>query len=137
MLASSSADGALIISSFVSGFYRRKTGGLLFHRLYELDYDEVSHEYRMVDDFKPEASGIEDAIKHAGKKKAPDKDTQVWAPETGDVAIVKTAAWSRNVALHRAVWHTGGGLGTAGWLASGGYSGIVRVEMVNGRTLDR
>lgn len=135
MLASAASDGALIISSFASGFYRRKLAGLLFHRLYELDYDEITDEYRMVDDFKPEASGIEEAIKHAGKKKASEKDVQVWAPDEGDVAVVKTAAWSRNIALHRAVWHTGAGLGSAGWLASGGYSGIVRVEAVAGKLL--
>lgn len=124
-----------MLSSFAGGFYRRKLAGLLFYRLYELDYDEISEEYRMVDNFKPEASGIEEAIKHAGKKKASEKDVQVWAPEKGDVAVVKTAAWSRNVALHKAVWHTGSGLSSAGWLASGGYSGIVRVEYVKGKLL--
>ncbi|BEJ11379.1 hypothetical protein CspHIS471_0108010 [Cutaneotrichosporon sp. HIS471] len=135
MIASAASDGALIISTFSLGFYRRKLAGLLYYRLYELDYDEVSGEYRMVDDFKPETSGIEEAIKHAGKKKSSAKDAQMWAPEKGDVQTIKTAAWSRNVSLHRTVWHTGGGLGSAGWLASGGYSGIVRVETMTARLL--
>ncbi|KLT42280.1 hypothetical protein CC85DRAFT_285684 [Cutaneotrichosporon oleaginosum] len=135
MVASAASDGALILSSFALGFYRRKLAGLLYYRLYELDWDEVSGEYRMVDDFKPETSGIEEAIKHAGKKKSSAKDAQMWAPEKGDVQTIKTAAWNRNVGIHRAVWHTGAGIGNAGWLASGGYSGIVRVEVITARLL--
>lgn len=78
---------------------------------------------RIIDAYQPEHSTIE----ATNKRKE----------ENRDDTAVKTAAWDREVGLHRAVWQNVNGIRNAGWLASGGYAGIVRVEEVRGTELWR
>lgn len=78
---------------------------------------------RICDGFMPDHSTIEATNKR--------KDANT------DDSAVKTAAWDREVGLHRAAWQNGNGIRHAGWLASGGYSGIVRVEEIRGTKLWR
>lgn len=78
---------------------------------------------RISDSFMPDHSTIEATNKR--------KD------ENRDDCAVKTAAWDREVGLHRACWQNSNGIRNAGWLASGGYAGIVRVEEVRGTKLWR
>ena len=68
MLASGSADGSVKIGSSLNGLHRKRHHvSLLFqgedwltrqniidHRSFEMDYDEHTKEYRMVEDFVPE-----------------------------------------------------------------------------------
>ncbi|EKD05126.1 hypothetical protein A1Q2_00592 [Trichosporon asahii var. asahii CBS 8904] len=130
MVAAAAADGGLTISSAATGFFRRKGVGLFYVRLYEVDYDEkidtdpertLKGTIRITDAFLPDHSTIEATNKR--------KD------ENRDDAAVKTAAWDREVGLHRAVWQNANGIKHAGWLASGGYAGIVRIEEVRGARL--
>lgn len=134
MIAAAAADGGLTVSSAATGFFRRKGVGLFYVRLYEVDYDEnmgasdgdgrrLKGTIRVTDAFHPDHSTIEATNKR--------KD------ENRDDCAVKTAAWDREVGLHRACWQNSNGIRNAGWLASGGYAGIVRVEEVRGTKLWR
>lgn len=140
MIAAAAADGGLTVSSAATGFFRRKGVGLFYVRLYEVDYDEnmaseasdpstggggrrLKGTVRVTDAFHPDHSTIEATNKR--------KD------ENRDDCAVKTAAWDREVGLHRACWQNSNGIRNAGWLASGGYAGIVRVEEVRGTKLWR
>jgi len=72
--------------------------------------------------------GIEDAVGRTlmnPKKRSNAKD-----------ALVKLSNWDAHIGIHRVVWQNGGGLGRAGWLASGGASGLLRAEWVAGRFRD-
>lgn len=110
---------------------------MLFQRLYEIDYDEHTGEYRMAQDFMAESTGLEEATSKANHKSSRTKGSKAdaQAPTTGDPATVKTGAWRQNVGVHRVVWHSGSGIARAGWIASGGWSGIVRVENLRGQWL--
>ena len=107
---------------------------MLFQRLYELDYDTHTGEYRMTHGFMAETAGLEEATSKASHRKQKTKSHQAdaMAPTKGVDALVKTAVWTRNVALHRTAWQSGAGIGAAGWLASAGFSGVVRVEAMSG-----
>lgn len=135
MIASASSDGSVLVSSCGMGFYRRKQGGMLFQRLYELDYDSHTGEYRMSEQYRAEASGLEEATSKATHKVSRTKGSkaEAMAPTTGDAAVVKTGAWNERVGVHRVAWQSGAGISRANWIASGGWSGIVRVEMLMGK----
>lgn len=70
----------------------------------------------------PEAVGGRRLGKRAGKAAAGDIEAS---------AVAKTAAWSPHVGIHRVAWHNAGGLSKAGWVASGGAAGLVRVDWVS------
>lgn len=70
----------------------------------------------------PEAVGARRLGKRAGKGAAGDVESS---------ATAKSAAWSPHVGIHRVAWHNAGGLGKAGWVASGGAAGLVRVDWVS------
>lgn len=78
---------------------------------------------RVTDSFMPDHSTIEATNKR--------KD------ENRDDTAVKTAAWDREVGLHCVAWQNGNGLRHAGWIASAGWTGIVRVEEIRGSKLWR
>lgn len=130
MVASAGSDGSVNIANYGMGFYRRKMGGLLYQRLYELDYDEHADEYRMSESFMPEASSLDEAVKYA-KKRSIKNNVPEYPPTEGDVTKVKTGVWSRNVGIQKIAWQNGAGIGRAGWLASGGGAGLVRVDKIN------
>ncbi|WRT70352.1 uncharacterized protein IL334_007350 [Kwoniella shivajii] len=127
MLVSAGSDGALILTNFYTGFYRKRKAPLGFHRLYEMDYSESRDEYRIVDDFLPESQTLENAISrrppNIARRATHDTPSQ----------LLKTAAWKPEVGLHKVAWNEGCGLSKAGWLASGGASGLGRVEWIEGR----
>lgn len=81
----------------------------------------------MTDSFMPESSSLEDALKHS-KKKGTKGNGSDQAPMDGDVTSIKTAVWARNVGIHKVSWHSGAGIKSAGYLASGGYAGLVRID---------
>lgn len=64
----------------------------------------------------------------AGKVSVSSKSRGKTGPET-----IKSANWSPHVGLHRTRWNNAGGIFRAGWLVSGGASGLGRVDFVKGR----
>jgi hypothetical protein len=47
--------------------------------------------------------------------------------------LIKTSTWAPQVGIHRTAWQNGAGIGNAGWLASGGASGLGRIDWIAGR----
>ncbi|WWC94831.1 hypothetical protein V866_001681 [Kwoniella sp. B9012] len=127
MLVSAGSDGALIMTNFNAGFFRKRKIPLAMHRLYEIDYSEISDEYRLIDDILPESQTLENATSrrppNIAKRATHDPPTH----------LLKTAAWRPEVGIHKVTWNDGCGLARAGWLASGGASGLGRVEWIEGR----
>lgn len=89
--------------------------------------------YRLSDDFLPEAQlldvvqygrgrggGVGGGGNGGGEREGENKDHS------------KIGAWSPQVGIHRCTWNNAAGLGQAGWMASGGASGLGRVEWVQG-----
>ncbi|RSH91739.1 hypothetical protein EHS25_009108 [Saitozyma podzolica] len=85
MTVTAGSDGSVLLGSYQAGFRRDRKAPLLFHRLFEMDYDVETGEYRMTDDFMPETMSVEMAGRRP-KKKAVDAAL--------DPTVVKTAAWS-------------------------------------------
>ncbi|WWD19510.1 hypothetical protein CI109_103971 [Kwoniella shandongensis] len=127
MLLSGGADGAVILTNLHTGFYRRRKAPLVQERLYEVDYNATTGEFRIIDDILPEAISLEVATSRRPASSARRGDNE---PPSH---LLKTAAWSPNVGIHKVAWNNGGGLGQAGWVVSGGASGLGRVEWVEGR----
>nr|XP_019010200.1 uncharacterized protein I206_04668 [Kwoniella pini CBS 10737]OCF48981.1 hypothetical protein I206_04668 [Kwoniella pini CBS 10737] len=127
MLISAGSDGALTLSNFNLGFYRKRKAPLALQRLYEIDYSEIRDEYRLLDDFSPETLGLENATSR--------RPPNIAKRATNDPPshLVKTAAWRPEVGIHKVVWNDVCGLGRAGWVASGGASGLGRIEWIEGR----
>lgn len=93
-----------------------------------MDYDEHTGEYRMLDNFATEDISIDYALqKNSSKAKG------TAHPLEGNPIVIKTGNWSPHVGVHRSCWNNNGGLGKAGWIASGTASGIGRVDILHGR----
>ncbi|ORX40716.1 hypothetical protein BD324DRAFT_647634 [Kockovaella imperatae] len=126
MAVSGGADGAVLLSNLNRGWHKRKGAPVHFLRRFEMDYDHESGTYRMVDQFHQESVMAQDAIDRGTKlKKGGDA--------LADPAFMKSVAWSPHCAIHKVTWNSANGLNSAGWLASGMASGLVRVEWVSGR----
>ncbi|WVR00359.1 hypothetical protein IAU59_007502 [Kwoniella sp. CBS 9459] len=127
MLVSSGADGVLMLADYSTGFHRKRKEPLKMQRLYELDYNATTDEYRLFDDILPESQTIETATAR--------RPPVIAKRATHDPAsnILKTGAWSPHVGIHKARWNDACGIGRAGWIVSGGASGLGRVEWVEGR----
>ncbi|KAK8853096.1 hypothetical protein IAR55_003797 [Kwoniella newhampshirensis] len=130
MLVSGGTDGAVILGNYHTGFYRNRKMPLVQERLYEVDYNATTGEYRILDDILPEAISLE-----AASSRRPAASSRRGHNEPPS-HLLKTGAWSPHVGIHQVVWNNGGGLGKAGWVASGGASGLGRVEWVEGRWRD-
>ncbi|KAK4689340.1 transcription factor C subunit 6, partial [Tremellales sp. Uapishka_1] len=118
VLASAGADGVVQLANYQTGFFRRRGTMMLVEKIYQIDYDTHSGEYRMLDDFVPEPIPVE-----SGMTKA-QRETQ---------NLVKTGNWLPQVGIHCVCWQSGGGIGRAGLLVSGGASGLARVDFMRGR----
>ncbi|WVR07791.1 hypothetical protein IAU60_004834 [Kwoniella sp. DSM 27419] len=127
MLLSAGADGVLMLCDFNVGFFRKKKAPMIMQRLYEMDYNETTDEYKMVDDILPEAQTMDEA---ASRRTTIVAKRGIAEPPSH---MLNVAAWSPHVGIHKVVWNTGGGLGRAGWAASGSASGLGRVEWIEGR----
>lgn len=113
---------------------KHKHQTITLDRLYEMDYNTLTDTYRLSDDFLPEPQPLD--IVQYGKP----RDTaggggggeSQKSRESQNRGYSKIGAWSPEVGIHRCVWNNGGGLGQAGWVGSGGASGVGRVEWVEG-----
>lgn len=93
-----------------------------------MDYDLHTGEYRMVDNF-----AVEDiSLDYANQRNVNKSKSSVHSLE-GNPIVIKTGNWSPHVGVHRSCWNNNGGLGKAGWIASGTASGLGRVDIVHGR----
>jgi transcription factor C subunit 6 len=115
-------------------FYTRANAnkqGMIFQRLFEIDYGIYTGEYRIIDDYLPVELALEAAQqKNANKAKGTGHSLE------GNQVAAKSADWSLNVAIHKVCWNNNNGLGRAGWAASGSASGIGRVDIIRGRFIN-
>jgi transcription factor C subunit 6 len=102
---------------------------MVFQRLFEIDYDIFSGEYRMVDDFLP----VELSLEAAQQKNASKKGKDAVHSLEGNQVAAKSADWALNVGIHKVCWNNNNGLGRAGWAASGTASGVGRIDIIRGR----
>jgi len=103
---------------------------MIFQRLFEIDYDTFTGEYRIIDDFLP----VEMSLEAAQQKNSNKKQGSGHSLEGNQVAA-KSGDWSLNVAVHKVCWNNNNGLGRAGWAASGTASGLGRIDIIRGRFL--
>lgn len=149
MVLSASADGSVILTNLHAGWFRRRgvvcspsfdflelmrlivVQGMTYQRLFEMDYDDHTGEYRMVDNFVMEDISLD----YAAQKNISKSKTLGTNPLEGNPIVIKTGNWSPHVGVHRSCWNNNGGLGKAGWISSGTASGLGRVDIVHGRFL--
>lgn len=95
-----------------------------------MEYNGVIDTYRLADDFLPEAQLL-DVVQY-GRERGGGEGKGGGSEGGGEKDHSKIGAWSPQVGIHRCTWNNAGGLGQAGWMASGGASGLGRVEWVQG-----
>ncbi|EIW71800.1 hypothetical protein TREMEDRAFT_27087 [Tremella mesenterica DSM 1558] len=123
MVLTAGTDGSTILSNYKAGYHRARGEGLNSQRIFEIDYDEYTEEYRMVDNIAPEVISVEASFGRTAKNARP----------TFDPRVSKTVHWSPRVGVHRVRWNDSNGLKNAGWFVSGTASGLGRVECLKGR----
>ncbi|WVO21103.1 uncharacterized protein IAS62_002407 [Cryptococcus decagattii] len=132
MVTTASADGAVIMVNHIDGVLR-STGArtITLDRLYEIEYNGVMDTYRLSDDFLPEAQLL-DVVQYGRGRGGGGGGGNGGEREGENKEHSKIGAWSPQVGIHRCTWNNAAGLGQAGWMASGGASGLGRVEWVEG-----
>ena len=101
---------------------------MIYQRLFEIDYDTFSGEYRILDDFLPEEMSLDGAQqKNNNKAKGTSHSLE------GNPLVAKSGDWSPHVGVHQVCWNNNNGLGKAGWVASGTASGLGRIDIIRGR----
>ncbi|KIR62394.1 hypothetical protein I314_03334 [Cryptococcus bacillisporus CA1873] len=132
MVTTASADGAVIMVNHIDGVLR-STGArtITLDRLYEIEYNGVMDTYRLSDDFLPEAQLL-DVVQYGRGRGGGVGGGGNGGGEGENKDHSKIGAWSPQVGIHRCTWNNAAGLGQAGWMASGGASGLGRVEWVEG-----
>ncbi|KAI0345393.1 hypothetical protein BDW22DRAFT_1354319 [Trametopsis cervina] len=113
-LAVGVADGSCQTTNTLRNTRRGGTVPFLSHKIYQLDYNRDSGEYRMLEHFLPKEI---EKIAVAKMKSAP-KAIGAWPPQVG---------------VTRVVWNNGNGLGRASLLASTTASGLCRIDWLVGR----
>ncbi|ODO10251.1 hypothetical protein I350_02480 [Cryptococcus amylolentus CBS 6273] len=124
MVMSGSADGSVMMTNQFDPLRRVGQGGrqLESHTIYTLSHSPLLNAYRLTDDHLPTSTPLANLT---GK------------PPKGEPAYnVKHPAWDVSVGVGAVRWNCAGGLGQAGWCASGTGVGIGRVDWVDGRYLD-
>ncbi|KAF9532755.1 hypothetical protein CPB83DRAFT_806345 [Crepidotus variabilis] len=125
-LAISAADGSCLTTNMYRS-QRRVAVPSFVHRIYQMDYNRQTREYRMLDRFLPqEASERPSTAKAANSKQ---KATSL----KSSVASTSSSAWPQQVGVHCVVWNSGNGLNASGLLASGTASGLCRIDNLEGR----
>ncbi|KAL5529271.1 hypothetical protein ACEPAG_5256 [Sanghuangporus baumii] len=128
-LALGSADGSALITNMLRPTRRTASTPFLYHKIFQMDYNRTTGEYRMLDQFLPheipDRSGASAAKK--GKKQA---------AEPFRTGIQGTGAWSPEVSVTRVSWNNGAGLARAPLLASATASGICRIDWLLGHFQD-
>jgi len=103
---------------------------MVYNRLFEMDYDLHTGEYRMLDDFQPEEITLDGAAqKNSNRAKGTEHSLE------GNPLVAKSGDWPVEVGVHKICWNNNNGLGRANWIASGTASGLCRIDIVRGRFL--
>lgn len=152
MVVTAGADGAVIVVNHADGVLRstgarvcpffspphipadaqkHKHQTITLDRLYEMDYNTLTDTYRLSDDFLPEPQPL-DIVQYGKPRDTAGGGGGGESRESQNRGYSKIGAWSPEVGIHRCVWNNAGGLGQAGWVGSGGASGVGRVEWVEG-----
>ncbi|CAK5284390.1 unnamed protein product [Mycena citricolor] len=128
-LAIGSADGVCSTTNMLRS--NRRSGSVPFfvHKIYQLDYNRKTEEFRMLEHFLPlEAQDRPTQTKMKTEKAA--------AKQNNLITPVGTGVWPREVGVHKVVWNSGNGLGSAPLLASATGCGLCRIDVVWGRWLN-
>jgi transcription factor C subunit 6 len=99
------------------------------HKIYQLDYNRSSKEFRMLERFLPQETLDKPATAKAKAK--PDAGSSELAASVPPA----TGVWPPSIGVHRVVWNNGNGLSGASLLGSATASGICRVDWLEGRWL--
>jgi transcription factor C subunit 6 len=106
---------------------------ILNHRIYQLDYNATTGQYRMLDHLLPRESGSSEGPSYT--------ESAIKANATGSEEIRErfekgapepSALWPTNVGVNAVAWNSGCGLASAPWLASGMACGLVRADYLEG-----
>ncbi|KAF7346119.1 Pre-mRNA splicing factor [Mycena sanguinolenta] len=129
-LAVASADGACSTTNSLRSTRRGGSVPFFVHKIYQLDYNRNTKEFRMLERFFPlEAQDRPTQTKAIRAEKAKGKDNTYVAPTS-------TGTWPEQVGVQRVVWNCGNGLAASSLLASSTASGLCRVDVVWGRWLN-
>ncbi|KAJ6509010.1 hypothetical protein C8R45DRAFT_969593 [Mycena sanguinolenta] len=129
-LAVGSADGACSTTNTLRSTRRGGSVPFFVHKVYQLDYNRKTKEFRMLERFFPlEAQDRPTQTKAIRAEKAKGKDNTYVAPTS-------TGTWPEQVGVQRVVWNCGNGLAASSLLASSTASGLCRVDVVWGRWLN-
>ncbi|WVQ73022.1 hypothetical protein IAR50_002585 [Cryptococcus sp. DSM 104548] len=122
MVMSGSADGTLMMTNQFDALRRVDTGGrrMESHTIYALEYAPALGAYRITDDFLPASTLLASLT-----AKTPENEL-----------AAKHPMWDARVGVSAVRWNCAGGLGQAGWCASGTCAGVGRVDWVAGRFHD-
>ncbi|KAF9556184.1 hypothetical protein CPC08DRAFT_694740 [Agrocybe pediades] len=124
-LAIGSADGTCSTTNMLRSTRRGGSVPFFVYKIFQMDYNRNTKEYRMLDRFLPQESFDRPTATRASKtKKGADEEPKIPA---------STGAWPREVGIHRVVWNNGNGLASSCLLAAGSASGLCRVDVLWGR----
>ncbi|PPQ65649.1 hypothetical protein CVT24_011803 [Panaeolus cyanescens] len=123
-LAVGAADGSCSTTNTLRSTRRGGTVPFFVYKVFQMDYNRHTKEFRMLDHFLPQESVDRPSAARSAKDKGKDKDFYP-PPSCG--------AWPPEVGVHRVVWNCGNGLASCGLLAAGTSSGLCRVDWVLGR----
>ncbi|KAF9075115.1 hypothetical protein BDP27DRAFT_1315519 [Rhodocollybia butyracea] len=124
-LAVGAADGTCTTTNLLRSTRRGGSVPFFAHKIYQMDYNRTTKEFRMLEKFFPKETQDRGAANNPNNFKLKNNANE----ERG------TGVWPREVGIHRVVWNSVGGLGGAGLLASATGSGLCRVDALTGRWL--
>ncbi|KDR73824.1 hypothetical protein GALMADRAFT_72049 [Galerina marginata CBS 339.88] len=127
-LAVGAADGSCSTTNTLRSTRRGGSVPFFVHKIFQMDYNRNTKEYRMLDRFLPQESLDRPTATRASKAKDKDKPDEPPTPFPAS-----TGAWPREVGVHRVAWNSGNGLASCGLLAAGTSSGLCRVDVLWGR----
>lgn len=105
------------------------------HKIFQLDYNTRTGQYRILDHFLPRESGTSEgpSFTESAKSKAVEAEATKERFENG--IPEPSALWHPTVGVNAVAWNSGCGLASAPWLASGMACGLVRVDYLEGSWL--
>lgn len=132
ILAVGSADGACTTTNMLRGTRREGAVPILNHKVYQLDYNTRTGQYRMLDHFLPRESGTSEGPAFTESTTAKVVEAEAIKERFENGAPEPSALWHPSVGVNTVAWNSGCGLASAAWLASGMACGLVRVDYLEG-----